>query len=50
MMGDGFAVKSDDGIFVSPVSGTVEMIFDTKHAIGLRSNDNICLLYTSRCV
>ncbi|MBC5996270.1 PTS glucose transporter subunit IIA [Romboutsia ilealis] len=44
MMGDGFAVKSNDGIFVSPVSGTVEMIFDTKHAIGLRSNDNIEIL------
>ena len=44
MMGDGFAVKSNDGIFVSPVSGTVEMIFDTKHAIGLRSDDNVEIL------
>lgn len=38
MMGDGFAIKSNDGIILSPVNGVVEMIFDTKHAIGLKSN------------
>lgn len=37
MMGDGFAIKSSDGVILSPVNGTVEMIFDTKHAIGLKS-------------
>ena len=44
MMGDGFAVKTSDGVFVSPISGTVEMVFDTKHAIVLRSNDNVEML------
>lgn len=38
IMGDGFAMKSSDGVILSPVNGTVEMIFDTKHAIGLKSN------------
>ena len=36
IMGDGFAIKSTDGIITSPINGTVEMIFDTKHAIGLK--------------
>lgn len=40
LMGDGFAIKSTDGVIVSPINGTVEMIFDTKHAIGLRTDDN----------
>ena len=39
MMGDGFAIKSSNGIILSPINGTVEMIFDTKHAIGLKSTD-----------
>lgn len=39
MMGDGFAMKSSDGIIVSPVNGSVEMIFDTKHAIGLKDEN-----------
>lgn len=39
MMGDGFAIKSSDGIILSPINGTVEMVFDTKHAVGLKSID-----------
>ena len=39
MMGDGFAIKSNDGIITSPVNGSVEMIFDTKHAIGLKDEN-----------
>ena len=39
IMGDGFAIKSNDGNIVSPVNGTVEMIFDTKHAIGLKDEN-----------
>ncbi|MPM33888.1 PTS system glucose-specific EIICBA component [bioreactor metagenome] len=33
LMGDGFAIKSNDGDIYSPVSGTVGVIFPTKHAI-----------------
>ncbi len=35
MMGDGFAVEPANGNIVSPVSGTVSSIFQTKHALGI---------------
>lgn len=44
IMGDGFAIKSNDGIIVSPVDGTVEMIFDTKHAVGLKADNGLEIL------
>lgn len=44
IMGDGFAIKSNDGVIVSPVDATVEMIFDTKHAMGLKTDDGLELL------
>lgn len=44
IMGDGFAIKSTDGIIVSPVDGTVEMVFDTKHAVGLKADNGLEIL------
>lgn len=44
LMGDGFAIKSSDGMIVSPLNGTIEMLFDTKHAIGLKSYDGLEIL------
>ncbi|MGL5328449.1 MAG: PTS sugar transporter subunit IIA [Peptostreptococcaceae bacterium] len=44
MMGDGFAIKSSDGTIVSPVNGTIEMVFDTKHAVGLKNEDGLEIL------
>lgn len=38
-MGDGMVFKPQDEIIVSPVDGTVMMIFPTKHAIGIKTND-----------
>lgn len=38
LMGDGFAIKSDDGIICSPVDGSVEVIFPTKHAVIIKSD------------
>jgi len=38
MMGDGFAIEPDQGIFVSPVDGEIATVFPTKHAIGIKSN------------
>lgn len=44
LMGDGFAMESSDGIIVSPIDGVVEMIFETKHAMGLKSESGIEVL------
>ena len=44
MMGDGFAMKTSDGIIVSPVEGTIVTVFPTKHAVGLISNEGTELL------
>lgn len=44
MMGDGFAIKSTDGEIVSPVNGTVEMVFETKHAVGLKAENGLEIL------
>ena len=39
MMGDGFAMRTDDGVIVSPVEGTIVTVFPTKHAIAISSVD-----------
>lgn len=44
MMGDGFAIRSNDGMILSPVDASVEMVFETKHAIGLKSNEGLEIL------
>lgn len=38
ILGKGCAVIPENGHFVSPVEGTVETVFETKHAIGLKSD------------
>jgi len=44
MMGDGIAIRPNIGKVVAPFDGVVEMVFDTKHAIGLKSNNGCELL------
>ena len=44
MMGDGFAIKSNDGLVVSPVDAEVQLVFETKHAIGLKTESGLEML------
>ncbi|WP_207733526.1 glucose-specific PTS transporter subunit IIBC [Romboutsia sp. 1001285H_161024_C4] len=39
LMGDGFAIKSNDGEIYSPVNGTVGVVFPTKHAVIIESEN-----------
>ena len=43
-MGDGVVIEPAEGAIYSPVSGSVTMVFDTKHALGLVANDGTEIL------
>ena len=44
ILGKGVAIIPEEGIAVSPIDGTVVNIFDTLHAIGLKSDDGVEVL------
>ncbi|MDE6476315.1 MAG: beta-glucoside-specific PTS transporter subunit IIABC [Erysipelotrichaceae bacterium] len=44
IMGKGVAIIPEEDTFVSPVTGEVKMVFDTKHAIGLLSDQGVEIL------
>lgn len=44
MMGDGFAVEPGNSTIFSPVEGVVTSVFPTKHAIGLRTKQDLEVL------
>ena len=43
-LGKAVGIVSDDGICYAPIDGEVATVFQTKHAIGLRSNDGMEVL------
>lgn len=43
-LGDGMLVIPEDGKVYAPFDGTVIMVFNTLHAVGLKSNDGVELL------
>lgn len=44
ILGDGVAIEPDEGKLYSPCDGKVEMVFDTKHAINLVSDEDCEIL------
>lgn len=44
MLGDGFAIEPSEGSVIAPMDGIVEMIFSTKHSIGIKGNNGVSLL------
>lgn len=40
-LGNGFGVEPNDGKVTSPINGQVMMVFETKHAIGLVSDEGV---------
>lgn len=43
-MGKGCAIIPSEGIVYSPIDGVIEMIFETKHAIGIKDKDGVEIL------
>lgn len=44
MMGEGIAIMPTSGKVHAPIDGTVVLVADTKHAVGLKSNDGTEIL------
>lgn len=44
MLGKGIAIKPNEGKVVSPVSGEITVLFETKHAISIKSDEGVEIL------
>ena len=44
MLGDGVAIRPSNNQLLSPIDGKVTMVFPSKHALGLLSEDGVELL------
>lgn len=44
MLGQGIAIEPSQGRAVAPVAGTISMVFETKHAIGITSDNGVEIL------
>ena len=45
MLGDGVAIIPSKGELYAPINGTIEMIYSTKHAVGMRTEDGVEVLF-----
>ncbi|MDN5440548.1 MAG: beta-glucoside-specific PTS transporter subunit IIABC [Lactococcus lactis] len=45
MLGDGIAIEPIKGELYAPIDGEIEMIYNTKHALGMRSVEGIEILF-----
>ena len=45
LMGDGIAIIPSKGELYAPVDGTIEMIFETKHSLSMKSEDGTEILF-----
>lgn len=44
ILGDGIAIEPEEGRLYSPVDGVIENVFDTKHAVNIKSDDGCEIL------
>ncbi|MGX7047421.1 beta-glucoside-specific PTS transporter subunit IIABC [Pseudolactococcus piscium] len=45
MLGDGIAIKPSKGELFAPTDGVIEMVYNTKHALGMKSVDGVEILF-----
>ncbi|MHC5227958.1 beta-glucoside-specific PTS transporter subunit IIABC [Enterococcus sp. LJL99] len=45
MLGNGIAIEPLAGKLYAPVNGTIEMVYNTKHALGMKTTDGIEILF-----
>ncbi|NLZ48222.1 MAG: PTS glucose transporter subunit IIA [Clostridiales bacterium] len=44
IMGEGAAIKPDDNFVYSPVDGEIVLVYDAKHAIGIKTEEGLQIL------
>ena len=44
ILGKGVAIQPEDGKIYAPADGTIEMLFDTKHAVSMTTTEGVELL------
>lgn len=45
LIGQGIAVNPSEGRLVAPTAGTIEMVYETKHALGMKTDNGAELLF-----
>lgn len=45
MLGDGVAIVPSKGELYAPINGTIKMVYNTKHALGMQTEDGIEILF-----